>query len=142
MCKKYLLNKIKVSENQIYEISTDLESIEKSAVDYENKIKKYFLKRKVCFNLTLLGLGKDGHTASLFQNNIRKKTKKNVVSVKKKYFSRISLSLKCINNSKAIFLWSPGKSKSNIIKKILIDKKFKFPASLLRKENNFLFHSN
>ena len=142
MCKKYLFDKIKISKNQIYEISTDKMSVEKSVLDYENKIKKYFLKRKVCFNLTLLGMGKDGHIASLFKNNIRKETKNNVISVKKKDFLRISLSLKCINSSKTIFLWTPGKSKSNIIKKVLIDKKFKYPASFLRRKNNFLFHCN
>jgi len=142
MCKKYLLDKIKISKNQIYEISTDKISVKKSAIDYEDRIKKYFLKKKVCFNLTLLGMGKDGHIASLFKNNIKKKTKNNVVSIKKKDFSRISLSLKCINNSKIIFLWIPGRSKSNIIKQILKDKKFKYPASFLRKKNTFLFHSN
>ena len=142
MCKKYLLDKIKISENQIYEISTNKISIKKSVLDYENKIKKYFFRKKVCFNLTLLGIGKDGHVASLFKNNIKKKTKNNVVSIKKKKISRISLSLKCINDSKIIFLWIPGKSKSNIFKKILRDKKFKYPASFLRRKNNFLFHSN
>ena len=142
MCKKYLLDKIKISKNQIYEISTDKISIKKSVFDYEDKIKKYFLRKKVCFNLTLLGMGKDGHIASLFKNNINKKTKNNVVSVKKKYFSRISLSLKCINNSKIIFLWIPGRSKSNIIKQILKDKKFKYPVSFLKRKNTFLFHSN
>jgi len=142
MCKKYLLDKIKISKNQIYEISTDKISVKKSVIDYEDRIKKYFLKKKVCFNLTLLGMGGDGHIASLFKNNIKKKTKKNVVSIKKKDFSRISLSLKCINNSKIILLWIPGRSKANIIKKILKDKKFKYPASFLRRKNNFLFHSN
>ena len=142
MCKKYLLDKIKISKNQIYEIVTDKISVKKSVLDYENKIKKYFLKRNKCFNLMLLGLGKDGHIASLFKNSIKKKTTKNVISVRKKDFSRISLSLKCINNSKIIFLWAPGKIKSNIIKKVLLDRKFKYPASFLKKKNNFLFNSN
>ena len=52
------------------------------------------------------------------------------------------MTLKCINNSKNIFLWAPGKKKSNIIKKILVDKKLKYSASFLKKNNNFLFHSN
>ena len=90
----------------------------------------------------MLGIGNDGHIAYLFKININKKTNKNVVFVRKKDFLRISLSLKCLNNSKTIFLWAPNKQKKNIIKKILLDKKFKYPASFLRKKNNFLFHSN
>ena len=90
----------------------------------------------------LLGIGQDGHIASLFKNNINKKTKSNVSFVKKKDFSRITLTLKCLNNSKSIFLWAPGKEKSNIVKRILLDKKFKYPASFLKSKNNFLFHSN
>jgi len=90
----------------------------------------------------LLGIGNDGHIASLFKKNINKKTNKNVIYVKRKDFQRISLTIKCINNSKSIFLWAPGKSKKNIVKKILSDKKFKYPASFLKENNNILFHCN
>ena len=142
MCKKYLLKKIKISNKQIYKISTDKKSIKESLMDYELKIKKYFINRKIAFDLVLLGIGNDGHIASLFKKNINKKNNKNVISVKRKDFLRITLSLKCLNKSKLIYLWAPGKSKSIIIKKILSDKKFKYPASFLKQKNNFLFHSN
>ena len=141
MCKKYLLNKIKISKNQIYSISTQKLTIIQSVVEYENKIKNYFSNKKVKFDLVVLGIGNDGHIASLFKNNIQKKNNKNVKFVKRKDFFRISLTLKCINKSKNIFLWAPGEKKS-IIKKILTDKKLKYPASFLRKKNNYLFYSN
>tara|TARA_B100000029_G_C17522542_1_gene940441 strand:+ start:84 stop:764 length:681 start_codon:yes stop_codon:yes gene_type:complete len=142
MCKKYLLNKIKISKNQIYSISTEKISIKKSVIDYENKIKKYFLGKNINFDLILLGIGSDGHIASLFKNNIFIKNNKNVKSVKSKDFLRISLTLKCINNSKNIFLWGPGVNKINIIKRILEDTKHKYPASFLKEKNNFLFYCN
>ena len=140
MCKKYLLNKIKISDNQIYKISTDKKSINESVLDYEKKIKRYFFNKKITFDLILLGIGNDGHIASLFKNNINKKTNKNVNFIKKNDLSRITLTLKCLNNSKSIFLWAPGKAKLNIVKKILLDKKFKYPASFLKEKNNFLFY--
>ena len=142
LCKKYLLSKIKISDHQIYKITTNQKSIKKDAQDYENKIKKYFLNKKVIFDLVLLGIGQDGHIASLFKNNINKKINKNVSFIKRKDFLRITLTLKCINNSKSVFLWAPGREKSNIVKKILSDQKFKYPASFLKEKNNFLFHSN
>jgi len=142
MCKKYLLNKIKISKNQIYNISTEKFSIKECVVNYDNKIKKYFSGKNIKFDLILLGIGNDGHIASLFRDFINKKNSKNVQLVRKKDFLRISMTLKCINNSKNIFLWAPGKKKSNIIKKILDDKKLKYPVSFLKKNNNFLFHCN
>ena len=142
MCKKHLLGKIKILDSQIYQITTSQKSIKKDARSYENKIKRYFFKKKIAFDLILLGVGHDGHIASLFRNNIKKKSKKNVDYVKKEDFSRITLTLKCLNNSKSIFLWAPGKVKSNIVKKILSDQKFKYPVSFLKEKNNFLFYSN
>ena len=142
MCKKYLLNKIKILDNQIYKISTNQNSLKKNLQNYEKRIKRYFLNRKVAFDLTLLGIGQDGHIASLFKNNINKKSRNDVDFVKRKDFSRITLTLKCLNNSKSIFLWAPGRRKSNIVKKILSDQNFKYPASFLKEKNNFLFHSN
>ena len=142
MCKKYLLNKIGILNSQIYKISTNEQSVIKSSLVYEKKIKEYFFNKKICFDLVLLGLGNDGHIASLFKENINIKTNKNVIFVKRKDFLRVSLTLKCLNNSKTIFLWAPGKTKLKIIKKILKDKKFKYPVSFLKEKNNFLFHCN
>ena len=142
MCKNNLLNKIKISNRQIYKISTERLNIKKSVLDYENKIRKYFSNKKVIFDLTLLGIGNDGHIASLFRNNIDKKNNKIVKYVKRKDFQRISLTLHCINNSKNIFLWAPGEKKSSIVKKILLDNKFKYAASFLKEKNNYLFYSN
>ena len=142
MCKKYLLNNINISKNQIYNISTSKKSLTECCHDYEKKIKKYFINKKVSFDLVLLGLGSDGHIASLFKKNIQEKNTKNVNFVKKKDFKRITLTLNCLNRSNSIFLWAPGKEKSNIVKKILQDKNYKYPVSFLRKKNNFLFYSN
>ena len=142
MCKKHLLNKIKISKKQIYKISTEKLSLKESVIDYENKIKKYFFGKNSKFDLILLGVGNDGHIASLFRNNIKKNNNKNVKSVKRKDFLRITLTLKSINNAKSIFLWAPGKSKSPIVKKILKDNNLRYPASFLKEKNNFLFYSN
>ena len=114
MCKKYLLNRINISDKQIYNINTNFNSLKQSALDYEKKIKKYFQNKKITFDLILLGIGLDGHIASLFKENIKKRSNKNVDFIKRKDFSRITLTLKCINHSKSIFLWSPNQKKTNI----------------------------
>jgi len=142
MCKKYLLNKINIFDNQIYKISVKNKSLKKATLDYEKKIKKYFLNKKIVFDLILLGIGNDGHIASLFRENINTKNNKSVIFVRRKDFSRITLNLKSLNNGKSICLWAPNESKSNIVKKILLDNKLKYPVSFLKKRDNFLFHCN
>ena len=142
MCKKNLLKKIPILNSQIYEINIKNTKLKNIAREYEKKIKKYFNGKKICFDLTLLGVGNDGHIASLFKNNINKTNKKNVDFVIRKDFKRITLTIKCINNSKNIFLWAPGQSKKKIIKNIIKDKKLAYPVSYLKSKNNFLFHSN
>ena len=142
MCKKNLLKKIPVLSSQIYEINIKNKKPKKISQEYEKKIKNYFNGKKISFDLTLLGVGNDGHVASLFKNNVNKINKKNVDFVIKKDFKRITLTMRCINNSKNIFLWAPGRKKKKIIKNIINDKKFIYPASYLKSKNIFLFHSD
>ena len=142
LCKKYFLNSSKISRKQIFKIDTKNKSIKDDSKIYQKKIKKYFSNKKVSFDLILLGVGNDGHIASLFKKNINTKSSKIVDFIKKKDFPRITLTIKCINNSKSIFLWAPGKRKSTIIKKILSDDSLKYPVSFLRKKNSFLFYSH
>ncbi len=140
LCKKYFLNKIRISKKQIFKVPTSSNSLKIDSFKYEKNIRNYFFKKKISFDLILLGLGKDGHIASLFKKNINKKNKKMVDFVKKKDFFRIKLTIKCINKSRYIYVWAPGKEKSIIIKKILSDNYLKYSASHLRKRNTFLFH--
>jgi 6-phosphogluconolactonase len=140
LCKRFFLKNAKISKKQIFKVDINKRSIKEDANLYQNKIKKYFLKKKIAFDLVLLGVGEDGHIASLFKNNINSKTNKIVDFVKKKDFSRITLTIKCINDSKSIFLWAPGKRKSKIIKTIIKDSNLYYPVSFLKKKNSFLFY--
>ena len=142
LCNKYLLEKLKIPKKQIYSIPTSSKSIFKDTKFYENKINKYFNNKIAKFDLVLLGMGNDGHIASLFKNNIDIKNNKNVCFVKKKDYNRISLTIKSINNSKTIFLWAPGKNKKKIVKEICADHTKKYAVSFLRKKNNFLFYGD
>ena len=141
LCKKYLLNKLKINKKQIFKIPTESKSLKKDTLKYEKKIRKYFFKKKISFDLILLGVGNDGHIASLFKKNINLKNKKIVDYFKKENLPRITLTINSINKSKYIFLWAPNREKFYIVKKILTDKNLKYPASYLRKKNTFLFNS-
>ena len=72
-----------------------------SVKEYKKTILNFF-KKKICFDFILLGMGEDGHVASIFPNtNELKEKKKIVLNTSKKHggFYRITLSSNIINNS-------------------------------------------
>ena len=114
------IEKIKINKKNIFSINTN-KNIKICSNEYSKKIKNYFKNKKISFDYFLLGMGVDGHIASIFpeDNNFFK----TFISkpVYRKDFKRITLSLKVINNSKKIILWLNKKSKFtnyDILKKL------------------------
>ena len=140
LVKKHLINKINIDRKNIFPINTQKKSASEAAKDYEKMIKKYFRNKKVSFDLILLGMGLDGHIASIFPDNKNLKTNKIISVVSRKDFKRITLNLNTINNAKKIFLWINRKKKSNVYKKIKSKKEI--PVNYLNKSKTNLFFIN
>ena len=132
-----LLKNIKINKKQIYYINTNNNSALKSAYNYEKVLKRYFLNKKNFFDVILLGMGNDGHIASIFSNNLKEKTNKLVTNVTKKDFQRISLTLNSINKAKNIFLWLNNKKKTKVFK--YLKGKKKIPVYYLKKQKMSIF---
>ena len=131
------LKKININKKNIYPIKTQ-KSISKCSIDYSKKIKKYFRNKKIKFYFFLLGMGKDGHVASLFPNSEHLNKKFITKPVIRKDFKRITLSLNIINNSKKILLWLNNKSKSKIYLKVKT-KGRKIPVNNLNNKNTIIY---
>jgi 6-phosphogluconolactonase len=132
-----LLSKVPVPDGHIHRIKGE-EEPEKAAGDYEADIRKFFgVSGFPVFDLVLLGMGEDGHTASLFSGSKSlEETARLAVAVylDKPNRNRITLTLPVLNNAAQILFLLAGKSKAAVLSEILSDgeKKREFPAGRIR----------
>ncbi len=104
-------------------------NIEKEARNYE----KLILEKlgKSLFDLVMLGMGEDGHTASLFpRTKALEEEKALVVSnyIAEKKTHRMTLTLTAINQSKKIVLYVLGESKAFRVEKVFFSKSQNYPV--------------
>lgn len=131
-----LLSKVPIPDGNIHRIKGE-EEPEKAARAYEEDIKKFFgMSGLPVFDLVILGMGEDGHTASLFPGSKSlEETDRLVVPVylDKPNWNRITLTLPVLNNAAQILFLVAGSSKAAVLSEILGDgeKKRQFPACLI-----------
>ena len=78
------------------DMNTKTKNINQSSLEYQNKIKKYFKNKKISFDICLLGMGNDGHVASIFPNTNLLKKKFIVSPIDRRDFKRITIGLKIL----------------------------------------------
>lgn len=136
MVKENLLDHISIPEKNIFPVPVN-DTAKKSALTYEKKIDRFFKNKKNIFDWLLLGLGDDGHTASLFPRTDILKEKKRLVQevwVEQKQNWRISFTLPLINKSAQIIFLVTGREKATVVSDIVHHKKIKpvLPAQLVK----------
>lgn len=145
MINELLLLHVGIPSKNIHPVITSSASSLDSASKYEDTLTAFLKKGAYSmpeFDLILLGIGNDGHTASLFPNTPSlKETSCFVTSVSLKDESRkdrITLTLPVINNSKNIIFLASGISKAGVIKEVIEDSSSQLPASMVRPEKGKL----
>lgn len=117
-----------LTENQFVSIDIN-DPIEKVASDYEATVYEKFQIPEgtiPSFDLLLLGVGPDGHTASLFPGhellNVNNRLITYISDSPKPPAQRITMTFSLINNSRFSIFAVPGHGKAHIIKTIFTDK--------------------
>ncbi len=119
--EKGLLSKIAMPDANIHRVPAELE-IKCAAREYEVELHNYFTGKWPRFDLVLLGLGKDGHTASLFPHS-------SGLNEEKRWFIpnfaprreawRLTLTRNAINAARNIVVLVSGESKADILAEVL-----------------------
>ena len=114
-----------IPADQIYAIDPRL-APDEAAVAYEQTVRRVFypeLGRRPRFDLILLGMGEDGHTASLFPDHpLLDETERWVVPIfdsPKPPPQRITLTLPIINNAANVAFIATGSGKADILPQVL-----------------------
>ncbi len=109
-----------IPSNQIFRMQAESD-IQNNALHYEKIIQKHL--GEDLFDLVMLGIGEDGHTASLFPNTTALNEKSRLVVanyIPQKDTWRMTLTYPCINKSKHISVYVLGKNKQEILQKIFL----------------------
>ena len=108
-------------EASFFSVSTvDLPSPEESAKDYEKIIKKNLDGNPPKFDLILLGLGDDGHTASLFPGSDALFVRDDLITVGEgKGHKRITFTSKLLNSTDNVVFLISGSAKQVALKRLL-----------------------
>jgi 6-phosphogluconolactonase len=132
-----LLSRVALPDKNIHRIKGE-ETPDKASRVYEEEIKRFFGEsEKPRFDLIILGMGEDGHTASLFpgSKSLEEKVRLAIpVYLEETKKNRVTLTLPVLNSADQILFLVAGVSKAAALSQILGNEKRKkgLPAGLIR----------
>lgn len=120
MARLALLDHVPIPKNQIHPIAGDIDPA-KSAEQYEALIRSFFGSEPPRFDLILLGLGENGHTASLFPHTPVLHEKHRLVKeqyVAEVSMNRITMTVPLLNQGKVVAFLVAGSGKAAVLKEV------------------------
>jgi 6-phosphogluconolactonase len=122
MVKKALLDHIPIPEKNVHPVPTEME-IWRAAEHYERGMRRIFDGEWPNFDLVLLGMGEDGHTASLFPHSAGIYEEKrwfiaNFAPEKQTW--RLTLTKNAINAARKILILVHGEAKATTLADVLV----------------------
>jgi 6-phosphogluconolactonase len=122
LARKLLLNTVNIPEGNVHRIRGELGPVEASK-DYTRVLKQFSVPKSQWprFDLVLLGMGEDGHTASLFPGS-PVKTSEPVLAVTAHYqdrpAERVTLTPLVFNSARLVLFMVSGENKATTLSKV------------------------
>ncbi|HET6179173.1 MAG TPA: 6-phosphogluconolactonase [Candidatus Sulfotelmatobacter sp.] len=146
MADEAMLSKIPVAAGNVFRILAENPNADAAAADYEQALRKFFALEVGAaprFDLILLGMGPDGHTASLFPNSAALQEKSRLVVanwVEKFKTHRLTFTLPVLNAARSVAFLVSGTDKASALKAVLQSDApgEQYPAKLVQPTNGSL----
>ena len=121
MVKEVLLDAVPIPEENIHRVQTEMD-VRLAAFAYEEELRRFFPGDWPRFDLVLLGMGRDGHTASLFPRSaaLNEESRWFVANfAPEKETWRLTLTANAINAARMVVVLVRGESKAARLKDVL-----------------------
>ncbi len=142
MAHEAFLDRVPIPRTNIFRIRAEI-SPDQAALEYEDVIRREFSMNEGLprFDLVLLGLGDDGHTASLFPGTSSLTEKRLLVTsvfVHKLNSHRITMTYPVINKATRVLFIVSGETKSTIVQNVLEGPAGRYPSQYVKPDGNGL----
>lgn len=140
MANETMLSRVPVATSNVHRIPGENPNATEAASEYEQTLIEITQQSLPRLDLILLGLGTDGHTASIFPGSeVLHETTRLVAApwVEKFQTYRITMTLPLLNNGASVVFLVSGSEKAKIVKEVL-DGPEKYPAQAVKPTNGEL----
>jgi 6-phosphogluconolactonase len=123
MVHRALLDRVPVPAGQVHPIPCDRDP-RQAADEYEELLRRFFAGVAPRFDLVLLGLGDDGHTASLFPDSPVLEERQRWASAARRTgeeIGRVTLTPPLINQAELVVFLVAGDDKATVLREVLED---------------------
>ncbi len=142
MANEALLQKVPVPAANVHRIDTDHGEPDEAADAYEDEIRSFF-GPKPQFDFNLLGIGTNGHTASLFPGRPTLQERERLVvadNIPEVHMWRVTFTVPLINDSRTILFLVAGAEKAQVLADVLHgpQEPERLPSQLIRANHGSL----
>ncbi len=139
-----LLSKVPIPSNRVHPMVIDPSQPQQDAQRYATLLNNTLPKHNgiPCFDLILLGMGADGHTASLFPgSSLLQEQQQSVIAgyVEKLAAWRISLTLPVLNAARRVFILVSGADKAAVLKSVFTEPAARLPIQQLHQRDEVVW---
>jgi 6-phosphogluconolactonase len=117
-----VIRHVPIESDHVHPMPTHYSNPDDASGDYESLLRREFSGRRPRFDVILLGMGTDGHTASLFPGSeVLQEAQRWVVSVRAatEPATRLTLTLPVLNAAHRVYFLVSGEEKADVLRAVL-----------------------